>query len=488
MASVRKAFAINAVGSYLRLAVDLVTILVISRLLTPAEIGVFSIALSFIMFANVLRDFGVNVFIVQAKELGAADVNAASTFALLVSWSLGAIVFASAGWAAGFFAEPSLAPVLQIIALNFFLSPFGMLFQGILQREMAFFRITLVAFISAVVNCTLSIGLVLIGFSTLGLAYASVAATAVRSLLFILLKPKGYALGFGLKRLGGVIRIGAPMTGATLLNMVTYAGSELILGRLMNAAAVSYFSRGRSLMRLLEEMLLNVIRPVAMSGFAVETRAGRSIHDQFCKAVSYLTGTVWPAVAFLIIMAEEVVIVLLGEQWMPSVEIARVMSFLQGVVIFLLISRAALEAAGRAQVIFLASAAQVLLFLVFFVLGAQHSLLGAAIGYAAAQSLTTLGVLAITVRMFKIGGRRVIRAAFPSFTLTLLCLAACWGARELAYSGLDFNRLTALLMAGMVGGITWLAGLYLLRHPLVGEISVANDWARVRIRQCAGSD
>ena len=59
MSTVRQALAFSFLERYLTLAIALGSSMVIARLLTPAEIGVFSVTMAFVGIAQVLRDFGV---------------------------------------------------------------------------------------------------------------------------------------------------------------------------------------------------------------------------------------------------------------------------------------------------------------------------------------------------------------------------------------------------------------------------------------------
>ena len=68
MTSVRRSLAITFLDKYATLAIGIVSTMILSRLLTPAEIGVFSVASIFVLLASILRDFGVADYLVQAKE------------------------------------------------------------------------------------------------------------------------------------------------------------------------------------------------------------------------------------------------------------------------------------------------------------------------------------------------------------------------------------------------------------------------------------
>ena len=88
MTSVRRSLAFALAESQLTFAVQFATAIVIARLLTPGEIGVYSIAFVALSIAHVLRDFGVVSYLIKEPELGVEKVRAASALSFSLSWTI----------------------------------------------------------------------------------------------------------------------------------------------------------------------------------------------------------------------------------------------------------------------------------------------------------------------------------------------------------------------------------------------------------------
>ena len=65
MSSVRRGVLASAADKYASQAIAVLTLAVMSRILTPAEIGLYMIANTVILLSENLRMFGVGIFIVQ---------------------------------------------------------------------------------------------------------------------------------------------------------------------------------------------------------------------------------------------------------------------------------------------------------------------------------------------------------------------------------------------------------------------------------------
>jgi len=66
--------------------------IVLARLLTPAEIGTFSVAAAFVALAQMFRDFGIGSYLVQEKELTPLRFRSAASLTLVSAWTMGALL------------------------------------------------------------------------------------------------------------------------------------------------------------------------------------------------------------------------------------------------------------------------------------------------------------------------------------------------------------------------------------------------------------
>jgi len=69
MTTLRKSVLITFLSSNGATVISFATILVLSRLLTPAEVGIFSMTAAMVAFAHTFREFGISGYIQQEKDL-----------------------------------------------------------------------------------------------------------------------------------------------------------------------------------------------------------------------------------------------------------------------------------------------------------------------------------------------------------------------------------------------------------------------------------
>src|SRR5262245_4139009 len=91
MATARKSFILNSLSQYYTVFIGLIRLTILSRILSAEEFGVFSIAMSFVTFARVFRNFGIWDYIISAETLTKDDLRKGFTIVLTISFLFAAL-------------------------------------------------------------------------------------------------------------------------------------------------------------------------------------------------------------------------------------------------------------------------------------------------------------------------------------------------------------------------------------------------------------
>ena len=120
--------------------IGFVSTLILARLLAPEDFGVIAMASLVIGLADVLLDLGVNVALIRNASATPADYDTAWTLRMVQAILATAIVAAAAPWAAVYFTEPRLVPVMLALSASFVLSAAENIGIITFQKEMLFTR------------------------------------------------------------------------------------------------------------------------------------------------------------------------------------------------------------------------------------------------------------------------------------------------------------------------------------------------------------
>ena len=90
--------------------------------------------------------------------------------------------------------------------------------------------------------------------------------------------------------------------------------------------AIGLFSRALAVSQLGDKVVLLGLGPVALPAFAAEVQSGRSVAAPYLRALTYISGMQWPALLLTALLAQPLVLLLLGPQWLTSVPLVRILA------------------------------------------------------------------------------------------------------------------------------------------------------------------
>ncbi|MDR0775289.1 MAG: oligosaccharide flippase family protein [Azonexus sp.] len=321
--STRKALALSFLDRYSGLVIHTASSMAIARLLTPSEIGIYSVTMVLLGFVATFRDLGAGQYLVQNKSLTEEKMRATWSVQLGLGIFLAALVLAAAVPVARFYGEPQMVEIMLVLALNFAITPFLAYPNAWLVREMRFGSIAGVRFVGALVHAASAIGMAWFGFGPVSLAWAN-ALTTVASIVAIWV--------FACPRLpwrpitrgiGDVVSFGGKLTATSLMNTLSGGAPELLLGKLQSMVDAGLFSRGQGLVTMFQRLVMDAVNSVALPYFARQSREARDLGASFLVAMELITGLGWAFFSGVALMAYPAIRILYGAQWDAAVDPAR---------------------------------------------------------------------------------------------------------------------------------------------------------------------
>ena len=91
-------------------------------------------------------------------------------------------------------------------------------------------------------------------------------------------------------------------------------------------SAVGLYNRANVTAGIPDKIVLTSVLSVAFPALAAEVRQGRSLKEPYLRALSLITVLYWPALVLLALLAQPVVLVLLGQQWLAVIPLLQVIA------------------------------------------------------------------------------------------------------------------------------------------------------------------
>jgi O-antigen/teichoic acid export membrane protein len=470
--SIRKALAYAFTTRYFALAIQFAATIILARLLTPAEIGIYSVGAAIIMIAQTLRDFGTSTYIIQERELSRERLATAFTVTVIVAWSIAAGLWVIAEPAARFYAEPGVHDVLQVMALNFLLLPFGSISAAMLRRDMNFQAIMYIGIASTLAHSGSSVLFAWLGWGFISLAWGAVCGSVVSVLGAMIANPRNFIFKPTLRERQRVLSFSLRSSVSSIAAEAGHAAPDVVLGKTLGMEATGLFSRAMGYVQLFERLLQDVLRSVMLPYLAEAERSGADVSKRIRIALENIVSVSLLMVALTGILAEPLVLLLFGEQWREAILLAQILCIAMAIRCTGPTLSAALVAGGHIRLIMHASLTTACLKFILLAAFSIHGLLAAAIGFVVAEILNIMILIFICNRSGYFSWRSFLSIFSKSTLITGISVGPALMLSTMPLNTNSFMELTSRVMvAGTLSLTVWIAVIWITKYPPYPEIS-----------------
>jgi PST family polysaccharide transporter len=447
--AVASGFAWTSLGRLALQAANLVALIVTSRHITPEEFGLFAPAVIIASLSYAVADGTFATALLQRQTLQDDHVRISFWASLLSALAGTVALVALAPYIERVFGFASLAAVIAASALMLPPRLVTTVPTALLQRQMRFRELTTVSIATAVaIRIVPTIILAVAGFGVWALVIGYVAqAYADLVLLLWLARPRlGWPRDWSHAR--DVVGFGGRVMAIQSLNQVASNVDNVLVGKLLGAVALGFYNRIFALMMLPVNLFGSSAQQVLMPRFARCQDDPVKLRSQLYVAVDLVNGLALPLSALLIVVADSLVLVVLGATWasiiLPTRVLFAAVAFRIG---FKVTDTLSIATASLMPTIW-RQAAYAGLVALGTIVGSRWGLTGVAAGVALAVFIMYSVSLAAAARLVGASGRRL--AMLHVRGVAIAALTAGSAALLDSFGGDEFAaRLTGDIVAGL---------------------------------------
>ncbi len=330
-------------------AISLVVQIVLARLLLPEDFGTLAIMLVFINASSILSTSGLNTALVQSPEADSDDFSTVCWLSLVASLILYIVVFFLAPFIAALYELENFTWPLRALMVIVIINAYNSVQVAYLQRILEFKSIFLASLASVIISGAIGIGL---AFYNMGL-WALVAQQLLYQFVSCVVlafhtKWKLHAV-FNFTRARKLFSFGWKVLASGLIDTGYQSLSDLIIGKQFSTVQLGYISQGKKYPSAFAQALDGSIQPVLLSVISRIQDDTEYIKRIVRHANRVSCFVIIPFMTLLAIIAEPLVRLLLGEQWMPCVWFMRIYCFYLTLSTMQSLFLQALNAVGRSD-------------------------------------------------------------------------------------------------------------------------------------------
>ncbi len=295
---------------------QVVALVVLARLLSPSEFGLFAATLVVTGFSSIFSGLGVGPAIVQRPELEERHLRVGFTLSVLFGHAVAGLVWAGAPAIASIFQLADLTQVLRAACLVFACQGFSMVAQALAQRELRF------RWLASVDAGAYAAGFVVVGpvlawfgYGVWALVGALLTQHVLGTVMLLAGQPHPKRLLLERRAIAELLYFGGGFTLARIGNYLAGQVDKFIVGRWLGAQALGLYALTYGIITAPATLVGKVLDRVLFPTMArVQFEPERLVRG-YRSGVAVCAMLILPTSVTVAILAPEIVWVLLGPAW-----------------------------------------------------------------------------------------------------------------------------------------------------------------------------
>jgi O-antigen/teichoic acid export membrane protein len=456
----RRASVINLAGRGIDLVFQFGVLVILARLINPADFGVFVMATSFLWITITFSDLGLGIAVLQQPELTEEQASAVFQINLVAGLAFAGLFLAASPLLGLFYHDPRVTKVAAVLSLAFVFSGLTAVQLALLRRALKFEALLRAQIVASAVSSIAAVILALMDAGYWALTVRALADPLIYSILAW--SSSGWLPGRAKwdQTTKALLRYGGHNLAFTLLSSAGRQTDSILLGWRFGSVELGSYALASRLFYL---PLVHAAWPLGHVMIPALSRL-RDDPDRlrrwYSKLLRMVTFVALPPMCSLAICADDVIYLVAGPQWAKAADILRVL----GPVGALHVGTATIDwlmlSQGQARRSLVWEAVRTTIFLVCIVVGLPWGATGVAAGLAAATLLLFPPSFAYAARSTSIRLIDVMRALFPSFAVMMATVGAVFVLR--VFVAQEWNPVLRLLVTGGVIAGMMMCGAALL--------------------------
>lgn len=295
----------------------------LARLLTPADFGLYAIALSAMYFVMHVNDVGLIAATVQWRGRLADMAPTATTLALVFSVLIYGLFWVAAPSFASLAGSPDAAPLVRLLTTVILIDGVTAVRAASLLRSFRQDQITVANLCGLLVNAAVAISLALNGAGPFSFVGGQVAGALVIGGFVLRFARLPWKVGFDGAIARKLMRFGLPLAMGLGVEAVLLNIDYVIVGRVLGTVALGFYLLAFNVSSWAPGVISTAIRWVSVPSFSRLSEDDDSLSPGVQRSITLLVTSVLPIGILLVVLAPALVEFLYGQQWAPAAPVLR---------------------------------------------------------------------------------------------------------------------------------------------------------------------
>jgi O-antigen/teichoic acid export membrane protein len=308
-------------ANFLQLGVNFVVTAILARLLYPDDFGLIGIIFVYTTFITIFTRVGFGSAIIQKQDADQQQISTLYWLSLIFGLFSAIILFVTAPLAAWFYGYDDLIPLIRIISVNFMIVPLFQMHRKLMEKDLRFPALAKIDVLSSFGSGLIGIGFASLGYGVYSLVFQSISFDVINliGIRFSLKWKPDYS--FSLKRVKDMFYFSIKMKGAQVSRFFELNIDLFILGKLLPSQIFGFYALANRVIYFPIRRISYTFTTILFPSFSKIQEDLIKIKNVYLKTIQIIAIFVFPFILMLALYARPLVLVFLGEKWLPAAKI-----------------------------------------------------------------------------------------------------------------------------------------------------------------------
>ena len=441
--------------------------LVILRILDPSDYGLFAMTQVVLAFLAFMNGYFFASSLIQADSVDKHQIRQAFGILLLINVALALLQQLIAPIAADYYNQPMVEQLLRWQSLIYLATPFLVIPEVVLSRDLEFKRPALVNLLSSFVGAGVGLAAALSGWGVWTLVIAPIAVFWSRAIALTVLTKMYIWPSFDFRGTGHMVKFGSTLLIAHGFWIVQSQADIFIAGRVLSTHELGLYAEALFLAQVFAARFVPPLNEVAFPAYSRLQDDPSAFSYSFLKAARLVMLIAFPLYIGMAVTAGPLVATVLGQKWLGMTPFIVIFAMAMPLMTLQILFSPAINAIGKPRISAEISAFGALVMPIAFLIGVRFGATGLAWGWVAAYPLLLAFTVIRTGKHIGVDGPLLWRATWPGLSTAAAMGLIVWGLDRILPPLWPPAQLAILVSTG---GIAYVLLLYLAARETWDEL------------------
>jgi O-antigen/teichoic acid export membrane protein len=467
-----------AFNQIIQRVIRVIAFAILSRILEPSVFGLFAMAFIAVDGFSLFKSFGVDAALIQRREDESFERAKHTAFYLVQLIGIGIFVIfqITAPIVGSFLKNQEVVTIMRVLGVIFIIGNLGRIPNVLLTKRMEFRLLSIIEFVTSVINAVCSVIFALIWPNVWSLVLAYLVKQLFYASSVWWFERYRIKFVFDPKIAKQLFHFGKFLVGIGFIGYLGYNLDSMLISRYLGATALGFFVMAANVTAFTQQQVMQHLGRVLFPAMASLQDEPERIKGAYLKSVRFISTVAIPFSLGIILVAKDFVLAFYGDKWLAIVPMIQLLAIAQLADPLTGTSGAVFMGCGKTKYNYYTELLRFALRLITAIPLMKHfGIMGIVYSSLIVEIMQEIVVFVLVKRLIHFTIMDYVRQLIPSTFCSICMLGIVYAVKFLLQnynlpSILNFHNLLPLALFALAGLPTYIFAYYLVDRVMVKEI------------------